>query len=61
MKTSTFSGAFAGAFDWVRDTVTNNPALDCDWARRTALVNGARSILWRKAEVCYDRKRNFAN
>lgn len=44
MKTSTFSGAFAGAFDWVRDVVANNPARDCDWARRTALDNGARSI-----------------
>jgi hypothetical protein len=45
MKTSTFAGAFAGAFDCARlADVNNNPALDGDWARKKALVNGARSI-----------------
>jgi hypothetical protein len=49
MKTSIFSGAFAGAFDCARLVdVNNNPARDCDWARRAARVNGARSIFFTK-------------
>lgn len=45
MKTSTFSGAFAGAFDCARLVdVNNNPARDGDWARKMARVKGARSI-----------------
>lgn len=45
MKTSIFSGALAGAFDWVRlVVVNNNPALFGDWASRQARVNGARNI-----------------
>lgn len=61
MKTSTFSGAFAGAFDCVRLVVVNKiPARDDDWANKTALVNGARSIfrLKKTKNLLLSKKRN---